>query len=565
MDGSSKLLCSLTDCHYPPRCLGTCDANDAIQISIVQPGGSKLYALSTFQPEFTYPIFGEEETIFGYKGLNIRLRFSAHDLRSNVHISYDDKFKTVADVAPLDLLKTLDPWLPKSSFESLSEFEKSILNDEASKDFTPPGKLVHSYTSKQRNYEIWAGSLTDPEIRTYLDRIQIFVSFFVEGGTPIVTDDFEWTLQRWTVYFVYEKIDPPTPTAPPYSFVGYATTYRWYFYLQDPNSTNNNLITDIPFPYAEEISISQLPARLRISQFLILHPHQQSGHGSQLYRTIHSACLADTTLHELTVEDPNEAFDYLRDTNDYKTLLPEFLKHNITINANPYPPDDNNANDTNNTDMKTARRPRRPRLMPTASLIPTSTLHNLRTRYKIAPIQFAHIVEMYLLSQIPASHRGSGMVSGAGGAGTTSTHTARLLVQKWRAPNEHDRRYYWWRMLVKQRLYKHHRDLLIQLDREERLGKLEETVGNVEEGYDGLLKAFQRRETREGNGVGEEEGENGDVGGEEGPVRERGKRKFTVLEDDEEDEDDDAGGGVEAGAETGVENAEASSTKKVRI
>ncbi|PGG99646.1 histone acetyltransferase 1 [Blastomyces parvus] len=564
MENQSSLTTNLlTGSCVLSRYLGTCDANDVIQISMVQPAEGKLNALSTFRPEFTYPIFGEEETIFGYKGLSIRLRYAAHDLRSNVHISYDDKFKPVADVAAVDLLKILGSYLPKASFATSEEFEQSLLNDESAKDFRPPGKLVHRYTSKQRNYEIWAGSLIDPEIRTILDRIQIFVSFFVEGGTPITTDDVEWTLRRWTVYFVYEKIDPPTPNAPSYSFVGYATTYRWYFYLPEPSNTKNHEITDIPFPYAEEISIAQLPARLRIAQFLILQPHQQSGHGSQLYHTIHSACLADPTLHELTVEDPNEAFDYLRDTNDYKTLLPEFLKHKIRINADPYPPDNEiSNNNSKDTGTKKARRPRRPRLMPTSSLIPTSTLHNLRIQYKLAPVQFAHIVEMYLLSQIPASHRGSGMHMGAGGTGAGSTHTARLLVQKWRAPNEHDRRYYWWRMLVKQRLYKRHRDLLIQLDRDERLGKLEETVGNVEEGYDGLLKAFEKRATREA------EGENGGVGGGEGgPVRARGKRKFTVFGDeDEEDEDGDGDGGVEAGAEGAVKNSrDASPTKKTKI
>ncbi|OJD21086.1 hypothetical protein ACJ73_07574 [Blastomyces percursus] len=544
----------------------TCDANDAIQISMVQPAEGRLNALSTFRPEFTYPIFGEEESIFGYKGLSIRLRYSAHDLRSNIHISYNEKFKTVADVAPVDLLKTFGPWLPKSSFTSLEEFETSLLHDESAKDFKPPGKLVHSYTSKQRNYEIWAGSLIDPEIRTILDRIQIFIAFFVEGGNPITTNDLEWTLRRWTVYFVYEKIDPPTPNAPSYSFVGYATTYRWYFYLPEPSNTKNHKVTDIPFPYAEEISIAQLPARLRIAQFLILHPHQQSGHGSQLYHTIHSACLADPTLHELTVEDPNEAFDYLRDTNDYKTLVPEFLKHKIRINADPYPPENEISNNNNNCkdpETKKARRARRPRLMPTSSLIPTSTLHDIRIQYKLAPVQFAHIVEMYLLSQIPASHRGSGMglALGSGGAGTGSTLTARLLVQKWRAPNEHDRRYYWWRMLVKQRLYKRHRDLLIQLDRDERLMKLEETVGNVEEGYDGLLKAFEKRVARE------KEGENGGVGGGGvGPVRERGKRKFTVFEDEDEEDADEDGGREARAAERGVENGgDASPTKKTKI
>ena len=89
------------------------------------------------------------------------------------------------------------------AFTALPEFEKAVQNDEAAKDFVPPGELVHSYTSRQRNYEIWAGSLADPRVRQLLDRAQIFVSLFIEAGTPLVTDDPEWTLQRWTVYFVY--------------------------------------------------------------------------------------------------------------------------------------------------------------------------------------------------------------------------------------------------------------------------------------------------------------------------------------------------------------------------
>ncbi|KAK2810792.1 hypothetical protein FQN50_002615 [Emmonsiellopsis sp. PD_5] len=509
----------------------TCNANDAVQISIVQPGADKLEKISTFQPEFTYPIFGEEETIFGYQDLSIRLRFAAHNLRSNAQISYDKKFKTVADVAPVDLLKTLRPWLPEESFATLQEFEGSVLKDESAKDFKPPGSLIHSYTNKGRNYEIWAGSLVDPDVRAILDRIQIFVSFFVEGGTPITTDDFEWTLQRWTVYFVYEKIEPPTPTASSYSFVGYATTYRWYFYLQD--GTKQPQTSNGPFPYAHEVSVSEIPGRLRISQFLILQPHQQSGHGSQLYRTIQSACIKDPTLHELTVEDPNESFDYLRDKNDYQTLAPQFAAQNITINANPYTPDQTR---------------RRPRLMPTGKLIPAQSLRALRAQFKIAPVQFAHIVEMYLLSQIPTDHRGA------------NTNTMRILMQKFRAPNEHDRRYYWWRMLVKQRLYKHHRDLLIQLDREDRYQKLDETLQNVEEGYAKLLEAFEGKAEAEEEEEGEGEESGVEVGAETGPSKERGKRKFTVLED----EDEEDGEGVAAGNGNGNANGEDSASKKMK-
>jgi histone acetyltransferase 1 len=84
----------------------------------------------------------------------------------------------------------------------LSDYENYVQTDPKAKDFTPPGKLVHSYKSKNRNYEIWAGSLADDGVRNLLGRAQVFIPFFIEGGTPLVLDDPEWTLERWTVYFV---------------------------------------------------------------------------------------------------------------------------------------------------------------------------------------------------------------------------------------------------------------------------------------------------------------------------------------------------------------------------
>lgn len=88
------------------------------------------------------------------------------------------------------------------AFAKLPDFEKAVQSEDA-KDFKPPGRLVHSYITRQRNYEIWAGSLADPDVRRLLDRIQVCVSFFIEAGTPIAMDDPEWTLERWMVYFVY--------------------------------------------------------------------------------------------------------------------------------------------------------------------------------------------------------------------------------------------------------------------------------------------------------------------------------------------------------------------------
>ena len=93
--------------------IGSTDANEAIEISIVQAAPSSPKTLSTFHPEFTYPIFGEQERIFGYQGLRINLRFSAHLLRPNLEVLYEKKFKAVGDTKATDIEQTLKEWTPE--------------------------------------------------------------------------------------------------------------------------------------------------------------------------------------------------------------------------------------------------------------------------------------------------------------------------------------------------------------------------------------------------------------------------------------------------------------------
>lgn len=296
----------------------------------------------------------------------------------------------------------------------------------------------------------------------------------------------------------YEKVEPPTPTASSYSIVGYATAYRYWLYQRDRSESPAVKNDEFPPP---EIKISELPARLRIAQFLILPSHHRSGHGTHLYTTIHASCIADPTIVELTVEDPNETFDALRDTADFCLLRPEFLRHNVNIDPDP---------------LGAYSSKKGPRSVPTGALIPTKLLDDIRNSFKIEATQFAHILEMFLLSQIPKSHRL------AGGA-----NLARLLIKKYKADDANDRRYYWWRMLTKQRLYKKHRELLNELELLDRVEKLDDTVQNVEEGYELTLTALEGRLP------------DSDVA-EEAPASRGGrreKRKLTV--EDEEDEEED--------------------------
>ena len=75
------------------------------------------------------------------------------------------------------------------------------------------------------------------------------------------------------------------------------------------------------------------------SQFIILTPYQRQGHGctciililhpslsdnilaAELYKAIYQYIIKQDGIAELTVEDPAEAFEDLRDKNDLKMLL----------------------------------------------------------------------------------------------------------------------------------------------------------------------------------------------------------------------------------------------------
>ncbi|OBT86133.1 hypothetical protein VE02_05426 [Pseudogymnoascus sp. 03VT05] len=433
-------------------------SNDALHISLVRPENGASKTINTFHPKFTYPIFGEEESIFGYQGLKIHLRYNASDMRPNVLITYNKRFKAVGDVEPTDLKGLLADFLPENAFQKSAAFDAAI-NDPNLKDFSPPGKLLKSHEEGDAAYEIWYGNSADPAIQQLLRRLQILVALFIEGGTAI--DDAEWGSGRWTVFLLYKKGPATDDSTSPYTFMGYCTVYNYYpiipkLPLAAPGTQRKaislpvNSDASIPFP---DESLSDLPIRSRLSQFIILPPFQGGGHGARLYSTVFAHYLSDPQTVEITIEDPNEAFDDLRDLNDliYLRSLPEFQA----------------------LEINTAADVRKKGRVPSDEIIEQAPLNELRKKVKIAPRQFQRLVEMQLLSAIPTNIRKS-LNPEPKPANTLQT---KLRQQEYRL----------WCLLVKQRLYKHNKDSLIQLEREERIDKLEEVAGIVETDYARLL------------------------------------------------------------------------------
>ena len=91
------------------------------------------------------------------------------------------------------------------AFGKTLSFKSTIKSDDTAKNFRPPGTLLETYSRRGRNYEIWSAELTDPAVQLLLERMQIFISFFIEAGTPIPLKDHEWSTARWRVFFLYVR------------------------------------------------------------------------------------------------------------------------------------------------------------------------------------------------------------------------------------------------------------------------------------------------------------------------------------------------------------------------
>lgn len=290
-----------------------------------------------------------------------------------------------------------------------------------------------------------------------MNRIQILILLFIEGGSFISTNDSD-SLDRWTIYLLYQKKASPDGGSPSYVFAGYSTVYRFVLYQLPKLSKSPAAIDDFELPDGT-CALTELPCRSRISQFVILPPFQGKGIGSALYSAIFKKYHASPQTIEITVEDPNEAFDDLRDLADLAFLrtVPAFtaLKLNTALRlpkAGPAP----------------------------KNIVDPAAAEAVRQGAKIAPRQFARVLELHLMSTLHHSVR-------------------RMLEDPNRAvPPEHEHEYRLWRLLAKQRLYRHNKDMLGQLERDERIAKLDETMDGVEFDYARLLAKFDRANGSEG-------------------------------------------------------------------
>lgn len=421
----------------------TADANEALTLSLVRAeedkqvlGGEETY--EEFHPTFTYPIYGEDEKIYGYQDLVIDLRFASGSLAQYLSVRHAQKLDASTTVDNVEGI--LKEFIPPDYETDEAAFLTRVQEDAVS--FKPIGSVVHTYTrpapstsgsgSATREvveYEVYHATWNDPGFREYHRRMQIFILLYIEAGSYISEDD-----DAWHFFVLYEKRKRQNGTKT-YHFIGYSSVYKFYC-----------------FPEKH---------RLRLSQFVILPPHQHQGHGSELYKTIYNYALLTPLISELTVEDPAEAFEDLRDRNDLRMLLSNenFMKEGFGNEA------------VSHGGGKVQKQRTRARANPMGGSsgmvkvtgkmgppIDKAWSESFRTRLKMAGRQWQRLMEMLILMHL----------------NPTDVQAARA-----------------YRLQVKERLYRFNFEILAQLEKEERLEKLEETFQSLRDDYLRILEMIK--------------------------------------------------------------------------
>ncbi|XP_048730537.2 histone acetyltransferase type B catalytic subunit-like [Ostrea edulis] len=265
-----------------------CSANESIHFKFVRKEEDLEDEASTFLPEMTHQVFGENESIFGYKDLVVEIYYTAAKLTTYVNLQYITKIvpELHEGLKPDDVIGQLRDVIPAGFLTSRDAFINSIPKDA---DFKPFGKLVHSFNvrreGKERQFEIYKTGIESPGFRAYHERLQTFTLFYIDAASFIDVDD-----ERWRFFLLFEKYK--CNGNPMYAVAGYMTVYNYYAY--------------------------PTKVRPRVSQVLVLPSFQKMGLCAEMLQTFYNDTYSRKEVLDITVEDPSENFQRVRDYVDVK-------------------------------------------------------------------------------------------------------------------------------------------------------------------------------------------------------------------------------------------------------
>lgn len=184
---------------------------------------------------------------------------------------------------------------------------------------SPIGQVVHEYHSKDGSqYVLSLACGSSTETQTYHTSIQNIAMWFIETADAVDVSSTE-DGGFWKVLYLFQKHTLPLTSlndnsddknkeqdssshSHQYSLVGYTTLFHFHAPFKKPKG---GIV-------------------MRICQYLILPPYQQSGHGKEMMQCVYQIAKSSSdtkeNIVEVNVEDPAPGMIHLRDVLDYQML-----------------------------------------------------------------------------------------------------------------------------------------------------------------------------------------------------------------------------------------------------
>lgn len=151
----------------------------------------------TFHPDFAHQIFGENECIFGYKDLKIRLFYTAGPLNIYMGTKYTSRIDDIQNdgLKGDDIVVAVSKLLTTGCYyTNIDEFLTKLEKEES---FKPFGEKLFSWDVEQednvkRSFEIYECNINTPGFLAFHARLQTFLLWFVDAASYIDTSDPQW-------------------------------------------------------------------------------------------------------------------------------------------------------------------------------------------------------------------------------------------------------------------------------------------------------------------------------------------------------------------------------------
>jgi histone acetyltransferase 1 len=232
-----------------------CDANDVVQFRLVRTEAD-MDAAEVFEPEFTHQIFRDDETIFGYRDLVVKISMSANLFKTLVEISYAEKVKSVLNPAD-DITAMLKRHLGDDVFTDRAAFIATLKADAAAPVPSAGGEIVSTWETVGDDGVTYVDTarvfrLSDDDVYPWHARFEPMILFYIDGASAIDSEDTKWLLFAVT----RARADDSTK----WSLTSFATVYEFFVY---PGAT-----------------------RARLSQIVVLPPYQRKGLGGKMLESV---------------------------------------------------------------------------------------------------------------------------------------------------------------------------------------------------------------------------------------------------------------------------------------